>query len=102
MAETEIAFLPVWMDLLTGRQVVLSHGTIGDTASENLNLFGSHSPPLAANRKREHQNTPPLGAGIVYWMERIEFQLEPFHAAMKFTLMPPALTKSPTAINWPL
>ncbi len=30
-----------------------------------LNLFGSHSPPLAAITRKEHQNTPPLGAGIV-------------------------------------
>ena len=31
-----------------------------------LNLFGSHSPPLAANTRNGHQNTPLLGAGIVY------------------------------------
>jgi len=49
-----------------------------------LNLFGSHSPPLAASRARvsepdvlltaaqeqltlSSRNTPPLGAGILYW-----------------------------------
>jgi hypothetical protein len=31
-----------------------------------LNLFGSHSPPLAANMRNGRQNTPPLAAGIVY------------------------------------
>ena len=36
-----------------------------------LNLLGSHSP-LAANRKRERQNTPPLGAGIVYLLTSSE------------------------------
>jgi inner membrane protein involved in colicin E2 resistance len=32
-----------------------------------FNLFGSHSPPLAANTRNGRQNTPPLAAGIVYF-----------------------------------
>ncbi|MFO0608335.1 MAG: cyclic nucleotide-binding and patatin-like phospholipase domain-containing protein [Polyangiales bacterium] len=46
MAETEIAFLPVSMDLLTGRQVVLSHGTIGEGVRSSSCLPG----PFAAYR----------------------------------------------------
>jgi len=46
MAETEIAFLPVSMDLLTGRQIVLSHGTIGEGVRSSSCLPG----PFAAYR----------------------------------------------------
>lgn len=46
MAETEIAFLPVSMDLYTGRQVVLSHGTIGEGVRSSSCLPG----PFAAYR----------------------------------------------------
>jgi putative transposase len=35
-------------------------------AFEDLNRFGSHSPPLAANTRNGRRNTPPLAAGIVY------------------------------------
>ena len=31
-----------------------------------LNPFGSHPPPLAANTRNGRRNTPPRGAGIVY------------------------------------
>src|SRR5688572_3729037 len=33
---------------------------------DRVNRFGLHSPPLAANTRKERQNTPPLGAGTVY------------------------------------
>ena len=35
-------------------------------ACGQMNLFGSHSPPLAATWRNERQNTPPQGVGIVY------------------------------------
>jgi hypothetical protein len=47
----------------------LGNRDAGETAAALpvvMNLFGSHSPPLAANTGNERQNTPPLAAEIVY------------------------------------
>ena len=42
-------------------------GTLAASARSLVNLFGSHSPPLAANPRNERQDTQPLAAGIVYF-----------------------------------